>query len=126
MFKLDFFEYYMLLERALVHLLGVFGIRVTGGFGGRIPHGNGGSGWHGKKGDRQGWEQSDHRFHANVLEALDDVRNPLHESLGKNDARVALARAKECKYDYLFTDGHLSPWMKLTLRFRSAQPLEEC
>ncbi|KAJ4392384.1 hypothetical protein N0V85_007097, partial [Neurospora sp. IMI 360204] len=26
MFKLDFFEYYMLIERALVHLLGVFGI----------------------------------------------------------------------------------------------------
>ncbi|KAK3499081.1 uncharacterized protein B0T23DRAFT_349001 [Neurospora hispaniola] len=30
MFKLDFFEYYMLIERALVHLLGVFGITVSG------------------------------------------------------------------------------------------------
>ncbi|KAK3370086.1 hypothetical protein B0H63DRAFT_307070 [Podospora didyma] len=31
MFKMDFFEYYMLLERALVHLLGVFGITVSRG-----------------------------------------------------------------------------------------------
>lgn len=92
MFKLDFFEYYMLLERALVHLLGVFGIKVTGGIGDRpggVP-----------TGPRRGivherWEQSDHRFHANVLEALDDPRNPLHEALGVDDVRFALARAKE-------------------------------
>ncbi|KAH8752206.1 hypothetical protein F5883DRAFT_691577 [Diaporthe sp. PMI_573] len=32
MFKLDFFEYYMLLERALVHLMGVFGVKITGAF----------------------------------------------------------------------------------------------
>lgn len=82
MFKLDFFEYYMLIERALVHLLGVFGIKITGALGTR-------------QGRREGWEQSDHRFHANVLEALDDYRNPLHEALGKDDARYALARAKE-------------------------------
>jgi len=29
MFKLDFFEYYVLLERALLHLLAVFGITVS-------------------------------------------------------------------------------------------------
>lgn len=90
MFKLDFFEYYMLVERALVHLLGVFGIQVTGAFGTRVGNGLGRT--------REGWEQSDHRFHANVLEALDDERNPLHEALGKDDARFSLARAKECEY----------------------------
>lgn len=93
MFKLDFFEYYMLVERALVHLLGVFGVKVTGAFGTRPGNGNIGHVRGG--GAREGWEQSDHRFHANVLEALDDVRNPLHEALGNNNARFALSRAKE-------------------------------
>lgn len=93
MFKLDFFEYYMLIERALVHLLGVFGVKITGALNtirgdAKLGHG---------RGAREGWEQSDHRFHANVLEALDDFRNPLHEALGKDDARFALARAKECE-----------------------------
>lgn len=87
MFKLDFFEYYMLLERALVHLMGVFGVKITGAFarpaGGTTTNGNG--------------SQSDHRFHANVLEALDDPRNPLHPVLGAGDARYALARAKELR-----------------------------
>jgi hypothetical protein len=96
MFKLDFFEYYMLLERALVHLMGVFGVKITGAFGGsggsarsgtRIANGNGNG----------SATQSDHRFHANVLDALDDPRNPLHPVLGAGDARYALARAKELR-----------------------------
>ncbi|KAK7710690.1 hypothetical protein SLS64_005593 [Diaporthe eres] len=98
MFKLDFFEYYMLLERALVHLMGVFGVKITGAFNGarsgtRIPNGNGRSGG-GAAGQQP---QSDHRFHANVLDALDDPRNPLHPVLGAGDARYALARAKELR-----------------------------
>lgn len=102
MFKLDFFEYYMLLERALVHLMGVFGVKITGAFGGSgggttrpgsgtIPNPNG---------NGTGQVQSDHRFHANVLDALDDPRNPLHPVLGagsEGDARYALARAKELR-----------------------------
>lgn len=89
MFKLDFFEYYMLLERALVHLMGVFGVKITGAFaraatgGTTTTNGNG--------------PQSDHRFHANVLDALDDPRNPLNPVLGSGDARYALARAKELR-----------------------------
>ncbi|KAI7781013.1 hypothetical protein LA080_015356 [Diaporthe eres] len=96
MFKLDFFEYYMLLERALVHLMGVFGVKITGAFNGarsgaRIPSGNG------RATGGEGKPQSDHRFHANVLDALDDPRNPLHPVLGAGDARYALARAKELR-----------------------------
>lgn len=96
MFKLDFFEYYMLLERALVHLMGVFGVKITGAFNGarsgtRTPNGNG------RAGGGEGKHQSDHRFHANVLDALDDPRNPLHPVLGAGDARYALARAKELR-----------------------------
>lgn len=91
MFKLDFFEYYMLLERAMVHLLGVFGIKVTAGFGARLGNGRAGH----KRGDSEPREQSDHRFHANVLESFYDPLNPLHEILGKDDVCLALLRAKE-------------------------------
>ncbi|ROV88635.1 hypothetical protein VMCG_10313 [Cytospora schulzeri] len=85
MFKLDFFEYYMLLERALVHLMGVFGVKVTGALGARTT-------------PNSAPQSSNHRFHANVLEALDDPRNPLHQVLGRDaDARHALARAKELR-----------------------------
>lgn len=94
MFKLDFFDYYMLLERAMVHLLGVFGIKVTGGFGARP--GNGYTGQVQEDSARR--EQSDHRFHANVLEAFYDPLNPLHEVLGKDDVCFALSRAKERGY----------------------------
>lgn len=115
MFKLDFFEYYMLLERALVHLMGVFGVRITGAFRGGMStssrsgsrtnlNGNGIGNGNGN-GVGQGHVQSDHRFHANVLDALDDPRNPLHPVLGAateaptdtGDARYALARAKELR-----------------------------
>ncbi|KAK2603115.1 hypothetical protein N8I77_009595 [Diaporthe amygdali] len=92
-FKLDFFEYYMLLERALVHLMGVFGVRVTGALGGARTGSRTANG----AGPQQQGPQSDHRFHANVLDALDDPRNPLHGVLGSGDARYALARAKELR-----------------------------
>lgn len=103
MFKLDFFEYYMLLERALVHLMGVFGVKITGAFNGsrsgtRAPNGNGMGGAAATGQQPQARKpQSDHRFHANVLDALDDPRNPLHPVLGAGDARYALARAKELR-----------------------------
>ncbi|KAL1872697.1 hypothetical protein Daus18300_004243 [Diaporthe australafricana] len=110
-FKLDFFEYYMLLERALVHLMGVFGVKITGGFGsngtragaGGSRIANGAVSGHRRElaenqnNQHQNQSQSDHRFHANVLEALDDPRNPLHGALGSGDARYALARAKELR-----------------------------
>jgi hypothetical protein len=101
MFKLDFFEYYMLIERALVHLLGVFGITVSRGFDKRhqqalreeqerrdtsTPLGNGSRN-----------PTYSHRFHANVLEALDNPDNPLHAALGTGDVRRQLGRAKELR-----------------------------
>ncbi|KAL2162871.1 hypothetical protein VTH06DRAFT_6707 [Thermothelomyces fergusii] len=73
MFKLDFFEYYMLLERALVHLLAVFGVVV----------------W--RRRPRQ------HRYHANVLAALDRPDNPLHGPLGTGEVRAQLRRAKDLR-----------------------------
>lgn len=107
MFKLDFFEYYMLLERALVHLMGVFGVEITGAFrnGAAVPPKNrGGDGRRAGAVSESGGigKKSDHRFHANVLEALDDARNPLNKSLGSDEVRYALARAKEREFPIQF------------------------
>lgn len=88
MFKIDFFEYYMLLERALVHLLGVFGVTVSPSFSSHHPK----SGTNTPNG---GYYY--HRYHANVLEALDSPDNPLHEVLGSGEVRRQLWRAKDLR-----------------------------
>lgn len=85
MFKLDFFEYYMLLERALVHLQAVFSIVITGKHNESSSSSSNGTGPY------------KHRYHANVLEALDSTDNPLHGALGKGDVRRALGRAKDLR-----------------------------
>lgn len=93
MFKLDFFEYYMLIERALVHLLGVFGIAISrGGPGGgdRYKSRNNSPG-------EGGGGEGEHRYHANVLEALDSPENPLHGALGTGEVRKQLSRAKDLR-----------------------------
>lgn len=123
MFKLDFFEYYMLIERALVHLLGVFGIDVPRGYcspseGSNInssdnnnnkninnSNDNGGarresrglaaSIW-GDGGPRPR-SRPRHRYHANVLAALDREDNPLHAALGTGEVRRQLGRAKDLR-----------------------------
>lgn len=110
MFKLDFFEYYMLLERALVHLLGVFGIAISRDFAERhlrmmleeqrqqdiARYGGGGGG--SRRREASPWKNtSSHRYHANVLEALDNAENPLHEALGTGEVRRQLGRAKDLR-----------------------------
>ncbi|KAF9890245.1 hypothetical protein FE257_006157 [Aspergillus nanangensis] len=89
MFKLDFHEYYALLERALVHLLGVFGMTVPNtsstakkGYG--MGNGNGAGGY-------------SHRYHANVIEALERRSCPLREVFGAGDRLRNLRRAKELR-----------------------------
>ncbi|KAK2069420.1 hypothetical protein P8C59_004005 [Phyllachora maydis] len=112
MSKLDFFEYYMLVERALVHLQGVFGITISNAVGGAPFHA---ANWSGQQrhglaasrfytaakqengtGERRGGKWS-HAFHANVLLALDDKTNPLHEVLGLAPVRHELQRAKDLR-----------------------------
>ncbi|CAK7218770.1 hypothetical protein SCUCBS95973_003596 [Sporothrix curviconia] len=88
MFKLDFFEYYMLCERALVHLQGVYGITVSRG----IAQGSN----HSPAANSTG-RMPTHRYHANVLEALDREDNPLHGILGTGDVRRQLGRAKDLR-----------------------------
>lgn len=78
MFKLDFHEYYALLERALVHLLAVFGVVVSA-----RGQGDGGGGGH--------------RYHANVLDALGASTSPLRSVLGSGERLRQLKRAKELR-----------------------------
>ncbi|KKY37719.1 putative ubiquitination network signaling protein [Diaporthe ampelina] len=125
MFKLDFFEYYMLLERALVHLMGVFGVKITGAFGGSRSGTRTANGGNGRAGAQQ-QHQSDHRFHANVLDALDDPRNPLHPVLGAGDARYALARAKELRNRWKNADEPDSVVASAAAaKLAAARPLED-
>lgn len=88
MFKIDFHEYYALLERAIVHLLAVFNITVSSSF--KPSHvaqlqasGNGRIGIH--------------RYHANVLEALEEETSPLTPVLGSGLVLEQLKRAKELR-----------------------------
>ncbi|KAI0124061.1 hypothetical protein BJ170DRAFT_638021 [Xylariales sp. AK1849] len=99
-FKIDFYEYYMHIERALVHLMGVFGIKVQSlGDSVHNPSINNPHGKPPQPRPRMGviGVQAQHRYHANVLAALDRPDNPLHEVLGQNEVRQQLARAKELR-----------------------------
>ncbi|XXH00034.1 hypothetical protein Hte_006375 [Hypoxylon texense] len=90
-FKLDFHEFYMLLERALIRLMAIFQITINGTswlFG--TP-----DGLTGLAASRHSGRQ--HRFHANVLAALEDNRNPLSGIFRAPEVHEQLARAKELR-----------------------------
>lgn len=86
----------MHIERALVHLMGVFGIKVTG-LGDSAHNPSNGDGKLQDRGVRMGVAQSSHRYHANVLAALEKPDNPLHDVLGQGEIKKQLARAKELR-----------------------------
>ncbi|KAH6686467.1 hypothetical protein F5X68DRAFT_209051 [Plectosphaerella plurivora] len=98
-FKLDFFEYYMLLERALVHLLGVFGMVVSNQGGQWLGPGtntaNAGRNVH----------ASNHSYHQNVLAALEKKGNPLFEALGSGEVRSHLFRAKDLRNRWKYAEA---------------------
>ncbi|EXJ90998.1 hypothetical protein A1O1_04105 [Capronia coronata CBS 617.96] len=128
-FKIDFFEFYALLERGLVCLLGVWGIVITSTIPNssstashtlrnststapsrpsRIPDSASASASAPVTvsastsssiiGDSRTFHGMPHRFHANVLDALDHPSNPLHDILGSGgggDVRAYIGVAKE-------------------------------
>lgn len=88
MFKIDFHEYYALLERAIVHLLAVFGVSVDARFQKSHVARNG-----------------SHRYHANVLEALERKTCPLYPVLGKGLVQDQLQRAKQLRNQWKTADS---------------------
>lgn len=108
MFKADFFEYYALLERVLVSLLECFGMVISpdhhNGAVPLPPHQLSLTQAHVSSpqtvetsiiGDSLAFHGYAHRFHANVLAALDRSSNPLHSILGVGKVRQYLGLAKE-------------------------------
>lgn len=92
MFKIDFFEFYTFLERYITACLAILGINVSGS----IPRENFNSLRYITNPDLQRTRPlASHAFHANLLEALDDVNCPLHEAMGSQDVRIQLGLAKD-------------------------------
>jgi hypothetical protein len=90
MFKVDFFEFYAVLERYVVVCLGVVGTHVSD-----APRVNVNALRYVTNPDRMPRHDATHSFHANILEALDDPKCPLHDSLGSQDVRIQLGHAKD-------------------------------
>ncbi|KAF5663206.1 transcription factor [Fusarium heterosporum] len=92
-FKVDFHEFYVWIEQALVLLLLVFGITVPRGFGyGKVTH----------------------AYHHEVLVALETPSCPVHEALGKGEANQALRKAKELRNKWKdASDGKETPPLKM-------------
>lgn len=91
MFKIDFHEYYALLERAIVHLLGVFNIAVSSAYRGAPRENGGGDNGFSARG------VGIHRYHANVLQALEEETTPLTPVLGSGRVHFLLRKAKELR-----------------------------
>lgn len=102
-FKLDFHEFYMLLERALLRLMAIFQITVDGTASlFRVPENLTGLAASRHSGRQQ------HRFHANVLAALMDSRNPLSGIFRAPKVREQLAKAKDLRNRWKNIDEALS------------------
>lgn len=92
MFKIDFFEFYTFLERFITLCLATLGVSVSAS----VPRENFNALRYITNPDLQRTRPlASHAFHANLLEALDDEKCPLHDSLGAQDARVQLGLAKD-------------------------------
>ncbi|KAF2085810.1 hypothetical protein K490DRAFT_58434 [Saccharata proteae CBS 121410] len=97
MFKLDFYEWYVLLERILVLLLAFFNVSVPRGRASGSPSGRSGlkDSAHAATASRAANGSWAHRYHVNVLKTLDKTNNPLHPVLGTDPIRGWLWKAKE-------------------------------
>jgi hypothetical protein len=94
-FKVDFHEFYVRIEQALVFVLLVFGINVPRGTGG--PR-----------------SQAAHTYHHNVLKTLDEEDNPLRGALGGGDVYHALWKAKELRNRWKdAAEGRETPPLKM-------------
>lgn len=94
-FKVDFHEFYMWIEQAIVLLLHVFGVFIS-------RQGANGGGDYG------------HAYHHNVLKALEDEMCPVHGALGRGDMNQALWKAKELRNRWKHAaEGRETPPLKM-------------
>lgn len=104
-FKVDFHEFYVWIEQAVVLLLKVFGTSVE----------RGAMGGNGSSRDQRGRSAAAHAYHHNVLKALDDEAHPLHRALGRGDVNHALWKAKELRNRWkdAAAEGRETPPLKM-------------
>jgi hypothetical protein len=92
MFKVDFFEFYALLERFITLCLSILGVSVSSS----APATNVNAlRFMTNPEFARTRAESSHRFHANLLEALDAETSPLRSTLGDQDVRIQLGLAKD-------------------------------
>jgi hypothetical protein len=109
MFKVDFFEFYTLLERYITTCLAILGINVSGS----APQTNINALRYITNPDLHRTRPlASHAFHANLLEALDDEKCPLHASFGMHNVRVELGLAKDFRNTWKDADERViaSKW----------------
>ncbi|KAL5120762.1 hypothetical protein ACEQ8H_001242 [Pleosporales sp. CAS-2024a] len=109
MFKVDFFEFYTLLERYITTCLAIVGVKVSG----VAPQTNINALRYITNPDLHKTRPiASHAFHANLLEALDDEKCPLHASFGVHRVRVELGLAKDFRNAWKDADGRIiaSKW----------------
>lgn len=104
MFKVDFFEFYTLLERYIELCLSIVGVSVSA----NAPRTNlNALRYITNPGLQRSRPEASHAFHANLLEALDAETCPLHASLGTQDVRFELGLAKDYRNHWKDADEHL-------------------
>lgn len=104
MFKVDFFEFYTLLERYITECLAILGFSVSA----TAPRENFNALRYITNPDlHRTRPMASHAFHANLLEALDDEKCPLHVSLGTQEVRIQLGQAKDYRNAWKDADAKL-------------------
>ncbi|PSN64542.1 hypothetical protein BS50DRAFT_602194 [Corynespora cassiicola Philippines] len=93
MFKVDFFEFYTLLERYIVLCLEIMGVYISGATSTRTNVNALRLITNPEYARRR--PEASHAFHQNILDAIDEETNPLHTSFGNQDTRVQLGLAKD-------------------------------
>jgi hypothetical protein len=105
MFKVDFFEFYTLLERYIELCLSILGVSVSA----NVPRQNFNAlRYITNPGLQRTRPEASHAFHANLLEALDSETCPLHVALGNQNVRIQLGLAKEYRNRWKDADENVT------------------
>ncbi|CAI6335117.1 unnamed protein product [Periconia digitata] len=105
MFKVDFFEFYTLLERFISACLETFNIYISG----TPPQTNVNAlRFVTNPGLAKSRPEASHAYHANLLEALEKESCPLHQSLGNSEVRTQLGLAKDFRNAWKDVDAEKS------------------